>query len=363
MIENKIIHIGLVGPLPPPYGGMANQANQLYSLLKNDGFQVSFVQTNAPYHFRFIKQVKGVRAFFRLIPYLIKLWRLAGQADVIHVFANSGWSWQLYAAPAIWLAYFRKTPVVINYRGGEAADYFKKSIFWVAPSMRKATRIVVPSIFLNKVFRDFGFESTVIPNIINLERFAPAENHIKDKANPHLIITRNLEAIYGIDMAIMAFASVSKIKPEVKLSIAGSGPQLFELQRLVSDMKLQQKITFTGKLNPEQIAALYQSADIMLNPTTVDNMPNSILEAMASGVAIVTTEVGGIPYLVKNNETALMTEVNNPEMMASQILKLLESKDLQQRLIRNGIKEVKKYAWPEVRKQWVGLYQDLSENR
>ncbi|NOQ15579.1 MAG: glycosyltransferase [Methyloprofundus sp.] len=356
------LHIGLVGPLPPPYGGMANQAKQLYQLLQQEAaIEVSFVQTNKPYTNQLVAKIKGARALLRLAAYVVEVFKLAGKVDVIHVLANSGWSWQLFAAPVIWVAYLRKTPVIINYRGGEASTYFQKSIKWVAPSMNKASAIVVPSGYLQHVFTEFDFATQVIPNIINLERFKNTQNITVSAKAPHLIITRNLEAIYGIETAINAVAIVQRTISGIKLSIAGSGPQKDELQSLVQDLGLQNNINFTGKLQPDEVAALYQDADIMLNPTTVDNMPNSVLEAMASGVAIVSTNVGGIPYIVEHNQTALLVDVNNAEQMAVSIVSLINDKQLYSNLINNGSVEVQQYAWSHIKMQWVNLYRALAK--
>src|SRR5262249_10620028 len=98
------IRLALVGPLPPPSGGMANQCRQLARLLGEAGVQVEVVQVNAPYRPAFAEKLKGVRALFRLAPYTLALWRAAGRADVMHVMASSGWSWYLFAVPAIYLA-------------------------------------------------------------------------------------------------------------------------------------------------------------------------------------------------------------------------------------------------------------------
>ena len=362
--NEKVLHVGLCGPLPPPYGGMANQLNQLYRLLTQEDIQVSLVQTNTPYRFKIIEKAKGVRAFVRIIPYLLNVWELAGKVNVIHVFANSGWSWQLFAAPVLWIGWIRKTPVIINYRGGEARNYFNKSIKWVRPSINKATDIIVPSGYLKTVFSDFGIESHIIPNIVNLERFHPKEKYGQMNAHcPHLIITRNLEAIYGISTAINAVARLRQTVPDIQLTIAGMGPQKEELQQLVKKERLEKNISFTGKLTPEEIAELYLRADIMLNPTTVDNMPNSVLEAMASGVAVVTTDVGGIPYIVENNKTALFTEVNNPESMVKQINRLLNEPELYRTLVNNGLQEVQQYTWTEIKVLWLALYKSLMANR
>jgi glycosyltransferase involved in cell wall biosynthesis len=363
MTDKKALHVGLCGPLPPPHGGMANQFNQLRQLLTNEAVRVSVLQTNAPYRYKIIENVKGIRAVFRMVPYLFNAWKFAGEVDVIHVFSNSWWSWQLFSAPVLWLAWLRKTPVIINYRGGEARDYFNKSIKWVRPSINKAAAVIVPSGYLKTVFSDFEIEARVIPNIVNLERFHPRDNYGRINArSPRLIITRNLEAIYGISTAIRAVALLRQTVPGIQLSIAGSGPQREDLQQWVKQEGLEKNIRFTGKLTPEEIAELYQRADIMLNPATADNMPNSVLEAMASGVAVVTSDVGGIPYLLENNKTALFTEVNNPEAMAKQIGRLLDEPALYEALVNNGLQEVRQYTWERIGILWLALYRSLTVN-
>jgi hypothetical protein len=83
------LKIGLIGPLPPPSGGMANQTRQLARLLAEAGMAVEVVQVNAPYRPGWIERVRGLRAMFRLLPYLVHLWRCAGRVDLFHVMANS----------------------------------------------------------------------------------------------------------------------------------------------------------------------------------------------------------------------------------------------------------------------------------
>lgn len=355
------LHIGLVGPLPPPFGGMANQMKQLVRLLRSEGVEVSIVQTNAEYRPKVVARLTGVRAFFRLVPYLFKLWKLAGRVDVIHLLANSGWSWQLFAAPAIWIGYFLKIPVVVNYRGGEASAYLDKAIRSVRPTLARGRALIVPSPYLQEVFAGFGFEADVIPNIIDLQRFRPVDARAAGAGeSPHLVIARNLEPIYGITTAIEAIARLQPEVPGLRVSIAGSGPQEQELKALASALGLEEVITFTGRLPPDEIAALYRDADVMINPTTVDNMPNSLLEAMASGLPIVTTNVGGIPYVVKDGVTALFVEPGDADGMANQVQRVLNDEPLYGRLVANGLEEVRQYAWPVVREQWLTLYRRLA---
>jgi hypothetical protein len=133
---------------------MGNQTRQLARLLRKEGTTVYLIQVNAPYCPAWIADVKGVRAFFRLIPYLVELWTTAGKVDLFHVMANSGWSWHLFAAPAIWIGRLRNTPVIVNYRGGGADSFVEKSFLFVDTTLKRAERIVVPSGFYSRSLRD-----------------------------------------------------------------------------------------------------------------------------------------------------------------------------------------------------------------
>lgn len=356
----EMLRIALVGPLPPPFGGMANQTEQLAHLLTKEGIVVEVVQTNCNYPNQLISKIRGIRALFRLVPYLFKLLNISARVDCFHVMANSGWSWQLFAAPAIWIGWLKKVPVIVNYRGGEAEQYFQKSIQWVAPTLMRSAAVVVPSGFLKDVFNKYGFSAKVIPNIINRERFVfTGRTSIQNQEAPCLVVARNLEAIYGIDTAIKAIAILRKSIPKIKLFIAGSGPLLATLEQLVITLDLSNNVQFTGKLAPDGMAKLYATMDIMLNPTRVDNMPNSILEALSCGLPVVTTNVGGIPHIVKDNETALMVDIDHPEMMADRVMELVSDQELYKRLIINGLKCAEKYAWDNVKNDWITLYEQV----
>jgi glycosyltransferase involved in cell wall biosynthesis len=354
------LRIGLVGPLPPPFGGMANQTNQLANLLRLEGIKVVLVQTNPPYPNLLLSKLKGFRALLRLALYVNALWRVTTQVDCLHIMANSGWSWQLFAAPAIWIGWLKSVPVVVNYRGGEAESYLKKSIKFVSPTLNKCSALIVPSPFLKNVFKTFGFSAEVIPNIVDLNKFIfNARKSVQDIKYPIIVITRNLEEIYGIDVAINAIAIVKNKFPDIKVFIAGSGPLEEKLRNLVADKGLVSNVIFTGKLTPDDVYKLYSKSDIMLNPTTVDNMPNSVLEALACGLAVVSTNVGGIPYIVQNDQTALLVDINDSEMMATKIEQLINDPKLYETLVFNGRNYVEKYGWDIVKNQWLGLYNRL----
>lgn len=357
-MSTPALRLGLIGPVPPPSGGMAMQTAQLARLLRAEGLPVELLASNAPYRPAWAGKLPGLRALFRLLPYLLSVWRLAGRVDVIHLMANSGWSWQLFAAPVLWLSPLRGTPVVVNYRGGEARDYFQRSFRWVRPSLRRAARVVVPSGYLQSVFAEFGVAARVIPNIVDLELFRPGRPRAYHEP-PVLVITRNLEAIYGIDSALQALVLLGQQGVKAELRIAGSGPQEAALRARAASLGVAGQVRFEGRLDRDAILKLYADADLMLNPSRVDNMPNSVIEALACGLPVVSTNVGGVPYIVEHEQTALLVPVDKPEAMAAAVLRLCREPDLGARLRSNGLRQVQAWGWPAVRHQWLSVYREL----
>jgi glycosyltransferase involved in cell wall biosynthesis len=336
---------------------MAMQTLQLARLLREEGVQVEVLQTNAPYRPACVEKLRGVRALFRLLPYLFQVWGLCRRSDVIHLMANSGWSWQLFAAPVLWIAWLHRTPVIVNYRGGEAREYLSRAARWVKPSLDRAASLVVPSGFLRQVFSDFGVSARVIPNVVDLDTFSPVP------ARPAgdeftLVVTRNLEPIYGLDTALRALALAREREPGLRLDIAGSGPARGELQALAAQLGLGDQVRFLGRLERAEVVELYRRADAMLNPTRVDNMPNSVLEALACGLPVISTNVGGVPYIVEDGVTALLVEPDQPRVMAEAMVRLCRDCELRGHLREQGPREVAQYAWRHIGGQWLQLYRD-----
>jgi glycosyltransferase involved in cell wall biosynthesis len=353
-MSGHALRVALVGPTPPPAGGMAMQTEQLARLLGEEGVAVTTVAVNPPYRPAWVANVRGLRAAARLLAYVPALWRAAGRADLVHVMANSGWSWHLFAAPAVWIARLRGVPAVVNYRGGEAEQFLQRSSRVVRATMRRAAALVVPSRFLHDVFARFGMPSEIVPNIVDLARFAP---RAAVAVEPGLIVVaRNLEPIYDIGTAIEALAAIRRSVPAARLVIAGTGPERERLAARAAQLGLAGAVEFTGRLDRDAIAALYRRAALMLNPTRVDNMPNSLLEAMASGLPIVSTDAGGVPFVVRDGHSALLVPLGNPEAMARAAARVLSQPDVAADLARAALADVQQYAWSAVRPRWLDLY-------
>jgi glycosyltransferase involved in cell wall biosynthesis len=360
---SKNLRIALVGPLPPPPGGMANQTRQLAQLLEQEGMHVEVVQTNAPYWPRWISSLRGARALFRLIPFLLRLWGVAGRVQLFHVMANSGWAWHLCAAPAVWVAKLRRIPVMVNYRGGDAAEFFKRSFFWVRPTMWISDQRVVPSGYLEQVFRDFGLSAEIVPNIVDWKRFAlPLEGFRPRFDSAHLIATRSLEPLYDISTTLRAFAIVREKRPDAHMTIAGDGPEREKLVALSHELGVAPYVKFTGSLENSRVAEIFLEADVFVNASLHDNMPNSILEALASGVPIVSTNVCGIPFLVEHQKTAILVPPRDAVAMAQAVLHLLDNPKVAEQLVRAGWELVQQFTWHRVRPRLLDVYFGLINN-
>ena len=361
-IAAELPRLCVVGPLPAPAGGMANQCEQLVRLLRQEGIAVDVVRSNAPYRPAWAGRVPVLRAGVRAIPYVWALWRAAGRAQVLHVFANSGWAWHLFSAPAVWIGHWRGAAVIVNYRGGNADPFFASAPSHVLRGLRRAALRVTPSGYLLRVFAKHGLAAQVIPNIVDLSRFTPVPPRDFGDA-PGLVVARGLEAIYDVATAIRALALVRRRFPRARLTIAGNGPELARLQALAVALGVEEATHFAGPIDNADMPSLYAAADCVVNPSTVDNMPISLLEAFACGLPVVSTDAGGIPDMVAHGVSGLLVPVGDAEAMAREVCRVLEDRGLATRLVQAGLAEAQKYAWPRVASLWLAAYREAAASR
>src|SRR5262249_39031922 len=162
------------------------------------------------------------------------------------------------------------------YRGGDAAEFFKRSFFWIRPTMLMSDQRVVPSGYLEQVFRDFGLSTEIVPNIIDLTRFSPRTSKTHPHVDgAHLVVTRSLEALYDIPTVLRAFVIIRNKRPAAILTIAGDGPEREKLVALARDLGVASQVKFVGRLTNAIVANLLTDADVLVNPSLHDNLPIS----------------------------------------------------------------------------------------
>lgn len=342
----------IVSPLSPRIGGMAIQAKKLIdNLKKEDNVKVYCIPTN-PKIPTWLEKIRFLRGIIRLVLFIINLFKTLWKVDVIHLLSCSHLSFFLFTFPTLIISKLYGKKTIINYRGGAAEDFFKKWIIIIKPILHMADEIIVPSGFLKDVFDKFGIETKIIPNIVDFNEFEYKE---RERIKPNMIIARKLEKIYNIKCGILAFGIIKKEFKEAKLTVLGTGPEEKFLKSLVKELNID-GVRFLGEINHKDIPQLYKEADILLNPSLVDNMPISILEAFAAGLPVVSTNVGGIPYLIKDGINGLLVKPDDFNEMALMVTKLLKNPIMISNITQNGRDTAKKYTWEKIKEELLQAY-------
>lgn len=342
-------------------GGQSVQADLLLRNWTNDpDVEAQFIPIDPAFP-NFVRWAEGIpflRTLVRQPLYLLNLWRGLADADVAHIFSAGYWSFLIAPAPALWLAHLRGRKTLIHYHSGEARDHMRR--FRSAQSiLRKADRLIVPSEYLIRVFEEFGLAADAIPNIVDGSQFTFRERR---PLQPHLICTRGFHPYYGVDIVVRAFAEVQKEFPDATLDLVGKGPSEGEIRALVRNLNIT-GVRFTGVASREEVGGFYDRADIFINASWLDNMPVSIQEAFACGTPVVTTRAESIPYLVEHERTGLLSEIGDARALAGNVIRLLRDPELAAKLATNGYRQSQAYRWPQVREQWLGVYESLMEVR
>lgn len=345
----------LIGPKGPPYGGMALQGEKLELLLGLDDNSVSFVDSNVPFPrwLRFMDHIRGVRPFARSAVISVKLWSEIRQADVVHVLAASWLYFFLVVAPAVVLSRVHHKRVVLNYRSGEGKQFFRRYGRLAAPIFRMADAVTAPSEFLAKAIQEcFGVAVSIVPNILNLAAFRYRERNL---FTPRLLVTRHLEKLYGVESVIQAFKLIQDRHPTASLRIAGVGSEEQNLRRLVTKWRLR-NVQFLGQVPQRDLPAIHATSDIMLNGSLIDNFPGSLLEASASGLAIVSTSAGGIPFIYEDGKQAILVEPGDWRGLACGVEQILEDSSLGRELTSQAFQLCRQCEWDNVRRSLYRSY-------
>jgi glycosyltransferase involved in cell wall biosynthesis len=356
------LRVLIVAPSLDILGGQSRQALRLMEGLKGEpDLEVDFLPHNPrlPGILRSLQSIKYVRTVATtLYCVMLMLWRLR-KYDIIHVFSASYYSYSLSVIPALFISRLYGKKSILNYRSGEAKDHLEN---WrtAVPTIRWADETVVPSGYLVDVFARHGLRARAIHNIVELDRFTFRERH---PLRPVFLTSRLLEPLYNVPCVLRAFAIIQQQYPDASLTIAADGYLRADLEALAQDLKLR-NAEFIGFVPFEKMPGLYDSADIYLSATSIDNMPSSLTESMACGLNVVTTDGGGaIPYIMTNEVTGLIVDRDDHEALAAGAIRLLNDNEFALKLVRNAHESSKKFTWPYIRDEWLNLYHELAKEK
>lgn len=353
------VRVLIVAPSLDILGGQSRQAVRLMSGLEQESsLEIGFLPHNPrlPRLLRSLRRVKYMRTLSTTLYYWLLLLMRVRRYDIIHIFSAAYYSYLLAAAPAILVSRLFGKKCILNYRSGEAEDHLRNWRLTAVPIMRLADVIVTPSGYLVEMFARFGLHARAIYNVVELDRFRYRERR---PLRPIFLVSRLLEPLYNVACVLRAFAIIQSRYPEASLTVAADGWLRPDLEKLADDLKLV-NTKFIGFVPFEKMPEMYGAADIYLTATDLDNMPSSITECMASGVPVVTTDAGGIPYIVKHEETCLMVARNDHNAMAASALRLLDDDELAVQIARRAREASRKFTWTAVKDEWLKLYCELA---
>lgn len=348
------IRVLLIAPSFEILGGQSVQASRLMECLGRDpSLQMAFQPIN-PHLPDWLRAIKYVRTAATFVLYILSLLCRAWKYDILHVFSASYYSYTLWTLPALFFVKLYRKKIILNYRDGQAEDHLRN---WrsAIPTIRRMDALVTPSGFLVDVFAKFGLQAQSIFNIIEMDRF---KFRPRGRLRPLFLHNRILEPLYNIECALRAFSIVQSRYPDAVLTVAHDGPSRPSLEKFARDIGLR-NTTFVGRVPHPQVPDLYDSVDLYITTPDFDCMPGSLLECFASGLPVIATAAGGIPYIATHMETAILVPCNDHEAMANWALRLLEDEELVRNLTARAYQECKRYSPAAVAKQWSALYHKL----
>lgn len=320
-------------------GGISGQVAALQRHLREEGHTVDVFSTMGSL---------GARI---LMP--TKLNRIIRNYDVVHIHCCSGWGF-LPAILGVHSARKMKKRTVLTYHGGGALHFFSRYKRLVKFVLLRTDKNIVLSGFLGRVFDKYQIPYTTIPNIIELDSSLYRKRTL---LQPNYICIRSHEKIYNIPCILRAFKLLQEKVPDARLTLVGDGSLHTDLMQQSLDMGLN-NVVFTGRVDNSHIYDYLDQADIMVSSPTVDNMPVSLLEAMNAGLLVISSNVGGVPYIIKDFENGLLFQTDNEVALVQKMLWAIDNQKDALSIIDSAHKEVINYNWMSIRSKILSVYSE-----
>lgn len=318
-------------------GGISGQVEILQQRLCQEGYEVEVFNT------------KG-SSLYRLT--LVRKLRVMGaEYDVFHIHCCSYWGF-FPAVIGVKVGKKLGKRIVLTYHGGGGEAFFDKHPRLVRRYLKKTDANIVLSGFLAKIFEKHQLPFTVIPNIVEMDdlRF---KNRLS--IQPRFICIRAHEELYNIPCILRAFQQVQRQVPEATLMLVGGGSLHEDLMRQAEQMGIS-NVVFTGRVDNSLIMRFLDQADVMLSAPKVDNMPVSLIEAMNAGLLVISSRVGGVPYMIKDAENGLLFESDNDAELAEKMIWAIEHQDEAIRMLRKAKQSVQQYQWINIKDKLFTAY-------
>ena len=269
---------------------------------------------------------------------------------LIDTYSTSSFYYALLVSQLCRLFHKKYIPVL---HGGNLPTRIKDSPFLSQLIFKHSFKNVAPSAYLLESFLSKGYTNVqFIPNTIEIDKYPFLE---RKSIAPKLLWVRSFSSIYNPKLAIRVLFEIQKEFPAIQLCMVGPDAENLMEECKLYATELGVTVLFTGKLTKEEWIDLSKEYAVFINTAHFDNTPVSVIEAMALGLAVVSTNVGGIPFLLKNDVNALLVEDDNSEQMTQAITTILLHDDFRTILVGNARKMVETFDWHLVKHKWFEI--------
>ena len=363
----------------PPLGGGASNAT--YYLLKDfsqiDDITIDLITSSAANEFEEEKLNDSIHIYKlpvgkksihywtqrEIISYsgqaykYIKKLKKQRKYDVIHAF---------FGIPCGAIAYrFRKEiPYIVSLRGSDVPGFNERFSFqyiFLKPIIRRVWRNAVAVIANSQGLKELALETDrdakidIIYNGVNVEDFS--QRNEREKGDNIILTVARLIKRKGIDDLIRAVPAIVKAHKNIKLRIVGEGNMENELKALAQKLNVSKYIDFRGYVPHAEISYYYLSSDIFVLPSKNEGMSNTVLEAMASGLPIITTDTGGTQELISENGIIIPSE--DSDAISNAVLNLINNHKLREKMGMKSRRIAESMSWNNIAEAYYNFYKGI----
>jgi glycosyltransferase involved in cell wall biosynthesis len=294
----------------------------------------------------------------RLVDMLATAWKRRHEYAVAQVDVYSGPSF-LWAEAVCWVLRRAGKPYVLTLHGGALPSFARRWPGRVCRLLQSAAAVTTPSRYLQEQMRRYRPDLRLLPNPVDIGYYPFA---VRQQPRPSLVWLRAFHRIYNPTLAARVVALLAREFPEMRLTMVGADKgdgTLQATQKLAGELGVSDRMSWPGGVPKGEVPRWLSQGDVFLNTTNVDNTPVSVLEALACGLCVVSTDVGGIPYLLDHGEDALLVPPDDPAAMAAAVRRVLTEPGLAERLSRNARKKAEGFDWSVVLPRWEAVFLEV----
>jgi glycosyltransferase involved in cell wall biosynthesis len=289
---------------------------------------------------------------FRLFDMLFAILKYSKKVDyvLIDTYSTSNFYYAFLCSQLCRIYNLKYIPIL---HGGNLPNRIKLNPKLSKAIFKNALINISPSAYIQSEFAKQGFSNVmIIPNAIDLKSYVFKQREFK---TIKLLWVRSFSEIYNPLLAVKILKSLKDEGLNASLCMVGpEGDGSLEKTKDYAKV-LGMDVIFTGKLSKKEWIKMSTDYNVFLNTTNFDNMPVSVIEAMALGLPIISTNVGGLPFLISHNEDGKLVNPNDVSGFVDAIKEIISSPEEAIKLAQNARRKVEDYDWRKIKSQWMSL--------